>query len=589
MRSLSHKRMAGITAGLCAVLVSSAAAGWPLALTASTSRAPSRAPSQATVAGRLARQLTTAQTPAKRYQALVATMRALHIGVYRGSGRPIVRGAERTKNDLYVYDFTLTALAGNMANHKTITVDQLAAQLNAATAPVRKRTITGAMLRSAMQSSARWAIRHPRSDTALGELLIREIGRRRVHQDVARPPALQQMKLDDVQAFLVSADLTAAIVTRSWHSRAGAAVSTRPARGSSLIGDLCKELKPAYKAYKIIDLGIKLYKAGSLAAGVQGIVTKIVITNLTVGMINAYVIDNYVEFTAVGPTQDGTHYGPAHRAPEAGKHLNFKAHLRMSLNIPDWAAKCGYLTGLFSKYTGGGLKLPAGGDLPGVPVSWEYSPTTKEEAKLEAHGTVLSLTATDSQGDTWLSFAPKEEFIPGVGEERAYAGSIAAKVNVQEFFGGPLDDLSPNLWSLMPPKSVSFAYAIGAHRARGYRIYAAPGSGVLRDDFGFGYDDLISISAKVCGENPYAQPWSATAVAKNHEGDTVMLTGSFQLSGPNSWTPVENMYQDGIVWELKVSIPAGQDPAYMTLTGDHNRTGSVNAAIEENPDCPPVP
>jgi hypothetical protein len=549
----------------------------------------SRGPSGAQAASRLARQLTGARTPAARYQALVATMRALGVGVYRGDGQPIVRGAERTANDLYVYDFTLQALAANLANRKSTTVSDLAARLNAAIAPMKPRhPITATMLRSAMQSTARWAIRHPGAEGATAELLIREIGRRQVHQDVARPPALQRMRLDDLQAFLVSADLTAAIISQARAAHGGVAASPSAAHAAGFFGDLCGALKPGYKAYKIVALGKKLKDAASLAGGLQGIVVKAAVTNLTVGAINAYIIDQFVEFEAVGTTHDGTHYGPAgHQAPEAGKHLSFRARLRMTLNVPEFVANCGYLTGLFSNYTGGSLKIPAGGDLPDVPVAWEYRADVKEDAKLEANGTVLRLTATDSTGMTWLEFAPNDEPIPGVGTERAYAGAIDAKVNVQEQFGGPLGELSPNLWSLMPAKFVTFYYAISAHRARGYQIYVAPAPGALRDDFGYGYDDLISISAKVCGEDPYAQPWTASAVVKNHLGDTEMLTGTVSFNGANSWTPVEETYQDGMTWELNMAVQSGQEPAQMLLQGSHNRTGSAVAQITENPDCPP--
>src|SRR5690242_16068662 len=91
--------------------VAAAVAAAVASVLAGTSSQAAVAPSQASLAATLSRRVESASTAASRYQALLAVMKAFRIGVYTSAGRPVVRGAERTPRDFYVYDFELRALA----------------------------------------------------------------------------------------------------------------------------------------------------------------------------------------------------------------------------------------------------------------------------------------------------------------------------------------------------------------------------------------------------------------------------------------------------------------------------------------------
>ena len=107
-------------------------------------------PSQAALASTLARKVESAGTPAARYQALVAVMRALRIGVYTSAGKIVAGGAERSLADLYFYDFELRALAAGLAQGTTSESGDLAAQLAHAGLTVRGKAVTAPELESAI-------------------------------------------------------------------------------------------------------------------------------------------------------------------------------------------------------------------------------------------------------------------------------------------------------------------------------------------------------------------------------------------------------------------------------------------------------
>ena len=478
-----------------------------LSLTAAPAGAKPR--SQAPVAARLAKGVTAARTPAGRYRGLLAVAKALHVGVYRGSGKPIARGAERGPKDLYVYDFTLRLIAGALAQNTTTSAEQLAAELTAATAPLKRRAITADSLRSALRASVRWAGAHPRSRAALVPLLLRGLGRRSTRTDLARPPAASALRLDAAQSFVVAADLAGAISNRARRAaKPRSAVLARPA-------GLCDDFKPLYEAYETGKTAASLL--GGIPAAVAGWIKDATVGNLTTGVINAGLIDQLVDLTSTsGDATQYTHYGPGPHsgapgmdANLGGRSLQFRVRVQTSAKYPDVVAQCGYLAG---------INLPLSGGVRDVPVTWQDSATAGES--LADNGVITRQDGTtDEDGDALAEFTPANERLRGIGTER-YVGNgfLHATVNLQQFLGGKLLSISPNFWAALPPKRVLFHYQVAAHRPAGYAFRTMAAFDATRVNLGQDPDEppvytnwkgAEDWSGYVCGDDPTAR-WQIT-------------------------------------------------------------------------------
>jgi len=91
---------------------------------------PKPAPPETAVAKKLVSGIVGAKTPAARYTAMVALMRALHLGVMTASGAAVVPSPEPNAARLAeLYDFELRGLGEQFARGQTTTVDDLSAAL----------------------------------------------------------------------------------------------------------------------------------------------------------------------------------------------------------------------------------------------------------------------------------------------------------------------------------------------------------------------------------------------------------------------------------------------------------------------------
>ena len=475
--------------------------------TAAPAAAKSRSP--AVTARQLARGIAQARTPARRYRSLRAVMKAMHVGVYRGNGRAIARGAERDRKDLYVYDFTLRLLAEAVADRQTISGSELAARLTAVLAPLKRPAIGAARLRSVLRSSVRWARRHPRDKGALVPLLVRELGRRSVHQDLTKPPAAKALRFDAAQAFVLTADVAGAVSNRAHHRRARVRRAESAVRGARPAG-VCEDFRPLYEAYENGKTGATLIRGIRAIANWVG---DAVVGNATKGALNFALIDELVTVTGSSPNGEITHYGPGPHegswwADRGGSALDFQVHVEASKKLPDLVARCGYLAG---------VNLPLRGGVPEVPVGWQdQSPSTSES--LAGNGVVWDPDAqTNTGGDAGYHFTPHDERLRGVGhEEMVGRGRVLASVNLQEAIGGPALSLSPNVWALMPPKTVEFPYQVWAHRAAGYRFNAGAPFTWTHVNHGDGTGDVVwsgstadTVTGYVCREDP-GTSWQGT-------------------------------------------------------------------------------
>jgi hypothetical protein len=374
----------------------------------------------------------------------------------------------------------------------------------------------------------------------------------------------------------------------------------RSAQAASVVGDLCGALKPLYTAYQASKLYQALAKAGGIAAWAE----KMLLKTVTVGFLNSWVIDQIkVDATPAGKILGSTHDGwaPHEGGAQGGQPMKLGISVRMppGLGGGEIFAKCGWLAA-FGPFQSA-IKVPPNGLLADVPVTWTQDPAGASGTCVHVEPSGLSTDrdiaskslaelgnlgfddVTASSGESWAVFDPNDEPLMGIGDYCLERGGLTASVDVQEFFGGGLLALSPNVYSLIPAKRVHFSWNVGYHKAKGYKITLSPPAGTLRDDYGYGYDDLTSVTAQVCGSNPYLTPWTVTGTAVNHLGDSVTLSGTVTFAG-GEWSPVETAYRDGIVWQLDMRL-VNDNLSHMELRGTYSRTGTATAKIEENTAC----
>jgi hypothetical protein len=105
-------------------------------------------------------------------------IQALNVGVYSASGVQIVAGAERSADDLYLYDFELRVALDAAARGQQFTMSNIARELGVLGVRPEDRDLTEDETLSAMAASIEAALSEPSDDASLGALLLWELGMR---------------------------------------------------------------------------------------------------------------------------------------------------------------------------------------------------------------------------------------------------------------------------------------------------------------------------------------------------------------------------------------------------------------------------
>src|SRR5207247_1847656 len=165
----------------------------------------------------LADRLTGAASDQARYEALLALMQALAIGVYTPDGQAVVSGAERGPNDFYLYDFELRLLALSLARQDSESLDDLAANLSEMGLRPANQPLTADALWASIQAGTRQAAQQPTGRLSLVPLLVRELGlRKATPYDLLQVGSAQDLPFDALQQFLILADFTLPVVRQVW-------------------------------------------------------------------------------------------------------------------------------------------------------------------------------------------------------------------------------------------------------------------------------------------------------------------------------------------------------------------------------------
>ncbi|HEU4974005.1 MAG TPA: hypothetical protein VFT50_02865 [Baekduia sp.] len=436
-------------------------------------------------AKRVVHAVRSAKTAKARHRALVRVMRAVGVSVIRPNGRPVVR-ARSAAHTVQLYDFELDLLGQRLADHRTMTVDQLAAVLQAGGIHGADGALTGDQLAAALRGTLRVATKHAHRHDPPGAWVLRELGRAGGHDPARKLSA--SSKLDPLSAELVVVSVAqyVANVGGLGHARAAAAASLAPAPAARAAGlPSCEQLiasqdvadyvkkggmdgvggtifgkatAPVLEAAKRSLLArayrsgagkvLKyLYKssAGRIFRKTAAVVAKAAqYEDMVHGMLLALDID----VQSMDPQVVEAHYN--HAAGE-GHELVMRMRVFNYAHLPDELVRCGKLAG---------FEMPKYGGVPNVPVVWSVN-------GLQQYGTEICPEAgckkTDKDGIATYRLALNTERIPGFGLQIQRTGQADAIARVQAAFGASfLDARFYDDWAV--PKVAGFRWNVDFHQ-----------------------------------------------------------------------------------------------------------------------------
>ena len=290
--------------------------------------------SQAVVARKLADGVTRARTPTARYNAILTVMRTLHVGVFTGKGKVLVRAGR--PHDIYLYDFEIKGIAAALGRGQTMTAEDIAGRLSAAGVTPGGKPLTAAELARTLTAGTRAALARPRGRLSVVPLLARELGRRhRPAYDLATA-APDKLSFDALQTFLINADVAAAASRRGAASRG--AFAAAGVRGATAVADVPCAGGNALREFTPFGKW--------LLALIKPLSDRVKKRVPWIDLIHGAALAFSVAVTNVTPTTQATHYGPAGHDADAGKPFNFRVRVAMLDDYGAIVVNCGALIGL---------------------------------------------------------------------------------------------------------------------------------------------------------------------------------------------------------------------------------------------------
>jgi len=352
-------------------------------------------------------------------------MAALHVTVVSPSdAKVIVKGAARSLTDAYLYSNEVQAIADVYPRRPSITVAELAADLDGAIYNKLHASFTEKDLGSALLRVIRKQARS-NSVAALLPQLIWQLGlhRKVLPQNLDKTIPTSAIRFDPVQAWLIGADFTLPLIYA--HPAPRLVVNHLAAETGNIVkqvagpsSGLCDRLEPSRQ--QIEDSGEILKQTIELIGE-----TFPEIVQATLKFVGP-LIDEF-HGIAVGLSIVTFHFVTPHETKLGGGPIVFLMGVTMWAKLPDRFIKCGWLSG---------DEFPAEGGIPGVKVSWV-------NADLLPWGSVkcgtCNYTETDGpyKGTARETFTPKVEPYPH-GQPTFTVGSVGASAYVLKSLGNKL-------------------------------------------------------------------------------------------------------------------------------------------------------
>ena len=115
----------------------------------------------AELAKALADQVIKSETESDAYPAILTVLKAVNVGVYTTSGKPIHEGAERAPGDFYLYDFEAHALAQSVVKQDTRSLADVVAFLSHLGFVPDNAQLTIQTLSAGVQQGTKLALQNP--------------------------------------------------------------------------------------------------------------------------------------------------------------------------------------------------------------------------------------------------------------------------------------------------------------------------------------------------------------------------------------------------------------------------------------------
>ncbi len=422
--------------------------------------------------------------------ALTALLKWSSIAVYRQDGSFVVPGAR----DGAIVEDQLTALA-RIQLDDTVPLASWVDGVNAIL-PEGVDPLASPTLAASLGEAARRAEQSPSDETWRPAALLRELGLRHdPPYDLSKNPSDSQISLDGYQRLIIMAGMVHAV------SQPGLTPQRANVEHAEASEQCPQWVNPQAKLYKFwVSLVPYKWVGGVMKLGV-----------VLIDFFQSAILAFSVAVRNVGPIEQDTHLGHGVTNGAYGKPVTFTIEVVMLDKLPDVLTKCGGIPG---------AGLPPPGGIEGVSVVWPEA-AGLPYGTFDCHDSGCEvLTGTDGRAS--VTFTPRTEQLPGVGEIRESNFMIyPTKVYVAEKFAALLG-MSANIganvlgggWPTMPRYEVH----VGMHAAPGYRIQTDWISWVAKiggEDHGgagwYMYQEKWVIDSE-CGssrDDPLTHPWKA--------------------------------------------------------------------------------
>lgn len=484
----------------------------------------SSASTPATQAARLAGRASAAGSASARYQAVLDIARSLGLPVFTATGKQVASRATSLPASFNLYDFQLGATAAALSRHDSLTIAGLA-QLYAQAGA----RITAATLASRLHAGIRAAAAKPAAPASELGLIVRDLG---LHHHPAADlagTATPATKLDPLQALLIAAD-------SALHSRGGRTLAAASS-GARLLGPCDGSTQPGGAPAAVTGAG-----SGDGA-----------------GLMQVMLLIQSTEITVVNTPLRETHYGPAGHAAYAGQTMRLGVHVAIKYKLPK-DVLCGMLAG---------RRFPSEGPAVGYSIFWrvgdllQYGSIDFDPADMK----------TGADGNSTLVFKPKSENVPNFGSEVKATGQVSATS------GGPSTATAGLL-------TVSQGWTVTYHKPRGFKFTMPAITFTNTAPDGTKTVLPVSITGRVCGDDPYTVPWTINESIKGIPAnyDVTLPEGLPITTGqigdfPHEWRLVDRGNGD---LEVSVKITPG---APFSGTFDPP-SASTQARVVEDKSCP---
>lgn len=356
----------------------------------------------------LSTRLLDARTAAARTAGLIVLARDLGVTVMTPAGHPVVRGIAHTSSDPVLYTFEVAQLASQPVTRTVDPLDSFAALLSGDIG----RQLSAQRLGNAIRLAVASATRTSQGRAAFLGFFLRDISAALPGRpDIARSAP---RVLTRVQELLILLDASVAVK----HQAGGRAIAV----ASVATSDVCDWLRSTG--------GPAPYGLGKWALGFLPKVGSAFRVGLPIlDYVQGLLLDTYVHANQTQSPDDGsTWYGPQVSSGQQegpGTPLRFTVAITSDFPPDSLAVRCGILVS---------VNLPRTGPVADVPVDWKHDLPGNEYALLGKHGTITADRVTDENGTATLTFTPRDELFPNLGQVQSQAGRLNPYFNIKDKF-----------------------------------------------------------------------------------------------------------------------------------------------------------